>query len=91
MNSEILKIEQGIFGSGFLLNNLRSTIMYLTSSLKRDELRFREAILFFDDWAVIVLIFNELDLDWTARLCDISHRPMVKNEIVFKEYKIVGG
>ena len=89
MNSEYLKFLRNLFGSCFLLNIKGSTILSITCSLKREEISFREVLLFIDKWDVIGLIINELNLFPRGQLSDKSHRPIEKNDGTCKESKMV--
>lgn len=90
MNSEYLKFLRNLFAYGFLLNIKGSTILYITCSLKREELSFSVVLLFIDKWDVIGLIINELNLFPRGQLCDKSHRPIEENDGTCMVCKIVG-
>ena len=90
MNSEYLKFLLSLFGACFLLKIKGSTILYLTCSLKREEISFREVLLFIDNLDGIGLIINELDLYPRSQLCDKSHRVIEENGGTCKEGKMVG-
>ena len=64
--------------------------MYISCSLKREELSFREVLLFIDDLDVIGLIIKKLDFYLRRQLSDKSHRPIEENDGICMECKIVG-